>query len=50
MQLNDIQVDRSSKALDSDLKVAAWLPKYRLEEFSVPDNELDNAPPPAHQI
>ena len=37
----DIQVDRSSKALDRDTKVDAWLPKYRLEEFFVPGNELD---------
>lgn len=41
MQISDMQVDRSSKALDSDLKVAAWMPKYRLEEFSVPNNEKD---------
>jgi len=38
----DMQVDQnSSKALDSDIKVEAWLPKYRLEEFSVPNNEKD---------
>ena len=41
MQISEMQVDRSSKALDSDAKVAAWLPKYRLEEFSVPNNEKD---------
>jgi type IV pilus assembly protein PilX len=42
MVIGDLQVDRSSKALDSDTKVLAWLPKYRLEEFFVPGNELDS--------
>lgn len=41
LALGDMQVDQSSKAMNSNAKVAAWLPKYRLEEFSVPGNELD---------
>lgn len=43
--ISDLQVDRSSKALDSDAKVSAWLPKYRLEEFFLPGNELDSGGP-----
>lgn len=41
MSLQDMTVDRSSLALNNDSKVQAWLPRYRLEEFFVPDNELD---------
>ncbi len=41
LAITDMSVDRTSKALDSDSKVAAWLPKYRLEEFFLPGNELD---------
>lgn len=41
MSSGDIQVDQTSKALDTSGEVAAWLPKYRLEEFFVPGNELD---------
>ncbi len=42
LAISEMTVDRTSIALDSDTKVAAWMPRYRLEEFFLPGNELDS--------
>lgn len=41
LEISDMLLDRSSEALSTDAKVAAWMPKYKLEEFFVSSNELD---------